>query len=46
MTADHSHLDTQYFIDRYVFNCPFCNRRNVSYWVSCPAGEVGTRSPE
>lgn len=28
---DHSHLDKKYFIDRNVYNCPFCNRRNVSY---------------
>jgi len=29
--TDHSHLDSKYFIDNYVFNCPFCNRNNVSY---------------
>jgi len=28
---DLSSLDSKYFIDKYVFNCPFCNRRNVSY---------------
>ena len=28
---DHSLLDDKYFIDSYVYNCPFCNRRNVSY---------------
>lgn len=32
--SDLSHLDTQYFIDNYVYNCPFCNRRNVAYLVS------------
>lgn len=29
--SDHSHLDTKYFIDDTVYNCPFCNRRNVLY---------------
>lgn len=29
--ADQSHLDAQYFIDGSVYNCPFCNRRHVSY---------------
>jgi hypothetical protein len=28
---DNSHLDNKYFIDPYVYNCPFCNRRNVRY---------------
>ncbi len=28
---DLSHLDKKYFIDRYVYNCPFCKRGNVSY---------------
>jgi len=28
---DESHLDSKYFIDAHVYNCPFCNRRNVSY---------------
>lgn len=32
--SDLSHLDAQYFIDNYVYNCPFCNRRNVAYLVS------------
>lgn len=31
--ADQSHLDQRYFVDAYVYNCPFCNRRNVSYTV-------------
>lgn len=30
---DHSHLDDKYFIDNSVYNCPFCNRRNVSYYI-------------
>jgi len=30
---DHSNLDTRYFIDAQVYNCPFCNRRNVAYSV-------------
>jgi len=28
---DQSYLDKKYFIDPYVYNCPFCNRRNVVY---------------
>lgn len=28
---DQSYLDTKYFIDEKVYNCPFCNRRNVVY---------------
>lgn len=31
--VDNSHLDAQYFIDSHVYNCPFCNRRNVAYHV-------------
>ncbi len=27
--SDLSHLDDKYFIDEYVFNCPYCNRNNV-----------------
>lgn len=30
---DHSHLDSRYFVDRIVYNCPFCNRRHVAYHV-------------
>ena len=28
---DQSNLDKKYFIDKAVYNCPFCNRRNVRY---------------
>ena len=28
---DESKLDKKYFIDEEVYNCPFCNRRNVKY---------------
>ena len=28
---DQSHLDSKYFIDPTIYNCPFCNRRHVSY---------------
>ena len=31
--ADLSHLDSKYFVDEYVFNCPYCNRNNVPYEV-------------
>jgi len=30
---DRSHLDKKYFIDQYVYNCPFCKRGSVSYSV-------------
>ncbi|MDD5530213.1 MAG: hypothetical protein PHX21_09315 [bacterium] len=30
---DQSHLDKKYFIDDKVYNCPFCNRNNVQYFV-------------
>jgi hypothetical protein len=30
---DQSHLDSQYFVDGTIYNCPFCNRRHVSYLV-------------
>lgn len=30
---DRSYLDKKYFIDDYVYNCPFCNRRNVRYFI-------------
>ncbi len=29
--ADQSHLDQRYFVDQTIYNCPFCNRRHVSY---------------
>ncbi|HVW67058.1 MAG TPA: hypothetical protein VHA78_05015 [Candidatus Peribacteraceae bacterium] len=29
--TDQSHLDNKYFIDWHIYNCPFCNRRHVSY---------------
>lgn len=31
MSDDQSHLDLQYFVDSRKYNCPFCNRRHVSY---------------
>ena len=30
---DQSHLDERYFVDENVYNCPFCNRRHVSYSI-------------
>ena len=30
---DDSHLNSKYFINEHVYNCPFCNRRNVSYHI-------------
>ncbi len=29
--SDMSYLDKKYFIDNHVYNCPFCNRNNVTY---------------
>lgn len=31
--SDQSQLDERYFVDKYVYNCPFCNRRHVSYSI-------------
>jgi hypothetical protein len=31
--ADQSHLDQRYFVDEHIYNCPFCNRRHVSYSI-------------
>jgi hypothetical protein len=28
---DQSFLDSKYFIDASIYNCPFCNRRHVKY---------------
>ena len=33
-SLDKSYLDRKYFIDPDVYNCPFCNRRNVSYYLT------------
>ena len=32
--VDQSYLDDKYFIDNLIYNCPFCNRRHVSYHVT------------
>ncbi|MFZ4500523.1 MAG: hypothetical protein ACOYMZ_03475 [Minisyncoccia bacterium] len=32
-TYDQSHLDRKYFIDREKYNCPFCNRKSITYNV-------------
>ena len=29
--TDQSHLDNRYFIDKHIYNCPFCKRRHVTY---------------
>ena len=29
--ADQSHLDGKYFVSHDKYNCPFCNRRHVTY---------------
>ncbi len=31
--ADQSHLDRKYFIDGSIYNCPYCNRRHVTYSI-------------
>ena len=30
---DKSFLDERYFVDERSYNCPFCNRRHVSYTI-------------
>ena len=30
---DESHLDSLYFVDAHVYNCPFCRRRHVQYAI-------------
>ncbi|HLE35775.1 MAG TPA: hypothetical protein VI699_01370 [Candidatus Acidoferrales bacterium] len=30
---DHSHLDDKYFVDRHIYNCPYCRRRHVRFSV-------------
>jgi len=30
---DQSHLDRKYFIDTEKYNCPFCNRKSITYIV-------------
>ena len=32
-THDQSHLDRKYFIDKEKYNCPFCNRKSITYTV-------------
>lgn len=31
---DQSFLDEHYFVDNMVYNCPFCNRRHVTYTIT------------
>jgi len=31
--VDQSKLDKKYFINNYIYNCPFCNRGHVSYTI-------------
>lgn len=31
---DYSYLDKKYFVDETVYNCPFCNRKNVPYKIT------------
>lgn len=35
--TDMSHLDSQYFVDNAIYNCPFCKRNHVAY-----SGRLGT----
>ena len=30
---DHSFLDERYFVGNEIYNCPFCNRRHVTYSI-------------
>jgi hypothetical protein len=41
---DKSHLDKKYFVDRHVYNCPFCRRNNVSYTIEMTASFDWTES--
>lgn len=31
---DQAYIETKYFVDGTVYNCPFCNRKNVAYTVT------------
>lgn len=43
---DQSHLDSRYFIDGSVYNCPFCNRRHVGFSIDGVASfEWSNRKP-
>ena len=33
-SLDQSDLDSKYFINRHVYSCPFCNRRNLRYHIT------------
>lgn len=33
---DKSYLDQKYFIDKHIYNCPYCNRNNVAYTLENP----------
>ena len=33
LTSDLSHKDKMYFVDGYIYNCPFCCRRNVRFSI-------------
>lgn len=33
MSHDQSHLDRKYFIDKDKYNCPYCNRKSITYTV-------------
>ena len=43
---DMSHLDAKYFVDPYMYNCPFCRRRHVSYRVVSTASFDWTQSKQ
>lgn len=30
---DYSERDSWYFIDETTYNCPYCGRRNLQYWI-------------
>lgn len=33
MSYDQSYLDRKYFIDKNKYNCPYCNRKSITYSV-------------
>ncbi len=33
MSFDQSHLDSKYFVDENKYNCPYCNRKSITYSI-------------
>ena len=41
--TDKSYLDKKYFIDPYVYNCPYCNRKHIKYNISESISDFDTK---